>query len=40
MAASLDNPVTASVAIGGTLILASAVLAMLIRTARTAKPPV
>lgn len=36
----LDEPVTASVAIGGTLILGGAVIAMLIRTTATAEPPV
>jgi drug/metabolite transporter (DMT)-like permease len=36
----LSEPITASIAIGGVLILGGAVLAMLIRTTRTAEPPV
>jgi drug/metabolite transporter (DMT)-like permease len=36
----LDEPVTAAVIFGGVLILGGAVLAMLIRTTRTAEPPV
>jgi drug/metabolite transporter (DMT)-like permease len=36
----LDEPVTVAVIIGGVLILGGAVLAMLIRTTRTAEPPV
>ncbi len=36
----LSQPITASVAIGGALILGGAVLAMLIRTTKTAEPPV
>ncbi len=36
----LDEPVTAAVIVGGVLILGGAVLAMLIRTTRTAEPPV
>ena len=38
--AFLDEPVTASVAIGGALILGGAVIAMLIRTTKTAEPPI
>ncbi len=36
----LDEPVTAAVIFGGVLILGGAVLAMLIRTTKTAEPPV
>jgi drug/metabolite transporter (DMT)-like permease len=36
----LDEPVTAAVIIGGVLILGGAVLAMLIRTTKTAEPPI
>jgi drug/metabolite transporter (DMT)-like permease len=36
----LSESITASVAIGGALILGGAVLAMLIRTTRTAEPPI
>jgi drug/metabolite transporter (DMT)-like permease len=36
----LSEPITASITIGGVLILGGAVLAMLIRTTRTAEPPV
>jgi drug/metabolite transporter (DMT)-like permease len=36
----LDEPVTAAVIVGGVLILGGAVLAMLIRTTKTAEPPV
>jgi drug/metabolite transporter (DMT)-like permease len=35
----LDEPVTAAVIVGGVLILGGAVLAMLIRTTKTAEPP-
>ena len=36
----LDEPISASIAIGGVLILGGAVIAMLIRTTTTAEPPV
>jgi drug/metabolite transporter (DMT)-like permease len=36
----LDEPVTGAVIVGGVLILGGAVLAMLIRTTKTAEPPV
>ena len=36
----LSEPITAAVAVGGLLILGGAVLAMLIRTTKTAEPPV
>ncbi len=36
----LDEPITAAVVVGGALILGGAVLAMLVRTTRTAEPPV
>ncbi len=36
----LDEPVTGAVIFGGVLILGGAVLAMLIRTTKTAEPPV
>jgi drug/metabolite transporter (DMT)-like permease len=36
----LDEPVTTAVIFGGVLILGGAVLAMLIRTTKTAEPPV
>lgn len=36
----LDEPITASIAVGGVLILGGAVIAMLIRTTSSAEPPV
>jgi drug/metabolite transporter (DMT)-like permease len=35
----LDEPITLAIVVGGALILGGAVLAMLIRTTKTAEPP-
>ena len=36
----LDEPITLAIVVGGALILGGAVLAMLIRTTKTAEPPI
>ena len=36
----LDDPITLAIVVGGALILGGAVLAMLIRTTKTAEPPI